>query len=1018
MSQLNKSQKKVITVISVIACVLLALMIAVTCIMYSMPEYMNQFFGTGKAHTVSSSGLETDYIEYKTNNKEEALEYAQKMTQTTAEEGIVMLKNENKTLPLASDKKLTILGYYSWHNNMSGGEDPATTEGAISIGQGLENAFETNSAVNDIYDAAKGEVDISALEAVSETFKEYSTAVVTIKRNSGEGNDQVTDSGASEYHRTGLSLNNAELALIDFACDNFENVIVVINAANTMELGFLDPDDPNMSQGTYTDPYSKQQYNFSKITAALWAGCCGSQGGTALARILKGEVNPSGHTPDIYARYLRNDPTYVNFGDFKYSNSASFNSYATNSYFVEYEEGIYIGYRYHETAAKEAAEGNYSGYDYDKEVVYPFGYGLSYTTFTQEYAEEPVYDEETQTYTFRVKVTNTGSAAGKGVAQIYVNVPYEDGQAEKAHVVLGGFAKTNVLDANGGDNDSETVTIEIKRDYFSSYDYKNEKAYVLDAGDYNFYLASDTLGSHSWTAVDAMDEEEKSKYLWTDTISDKIVFDEDGAGKRLTDEKVATNVMDDETNYKFKDYDKGSAGDGFAHNFSRRDFKASFPTAPTGDDFVLTDDRALKQIGKYDVWADSEQNGVDEDGNAITEMPEVNVDETSYTLADMRGVDIDDPKWDDFINQFTVDSMAYMFSNGGWQAPADEENGVPKTWDTDSPYGYYGHSLTISGVNKWYCGAPMVAATFNVVLAKELGEAFGEEAYWQKQTDGAPITGLYGFGMNQHRSAFGGRNYEYYSEDPVLCGKIGMSEASGASSKGLIVYMKHYVMNDQELHRQDNGYCSWVNEQAFREVYLRAWEIYMKEAKMDVKYYEANEETGEYEMKTKEMSAATGIMTCYNRIGATYGGASVSINGILRAEWNFTGTVLTDAGGEPDTYMTTDLALRRGQNLTLTNNGTQGLYDTESKTAVWWLKNSTKYLLYNKANSNILMGLALAPGDYIFYDMSPWQIGIIVGWVIIGLIAVAVIVLDILIFKNILKIKEKAKKSKSEYDEY
>lgn len=272
--------------------------------------------------------------------------------------------------------------------------------------------------------------------------------------------------------------------------------------------------------------------------------------------------------------------------------------------------------------------------------------------------------------------------------------------------------------------------------------------------------------------------------------------------------------------------------------------------------------------------------------------------------------------------------------------------------------------------------------------------------------------------MNQHRSAFGGRNYEYYSEDPVLCGKIGMSEASGASSKGLIVYMKHYVMNDQELHRQDNGYCSWVNEQAFREVYLRAWEIYMKEAKMDVKYYEANEETGEYEMKTKEMSAATGIMTCYNRIGATYGGASVSINGILRAEWNFTGTVLTDAGGEPDTYMTTDLALRRGQNLTLTNNGTQGLYDTESKTAVWWLKNSTKYLLYNKANSNILMGLALAPGDYIFYDMSPWQIGIIVGWVIIGLIAVAVIVLDILIFKNILKIKEKAKKSKSEYDEY
>lgn len=1011
---MEKIKKKFIAIIGAVAGALLALMTVITCVMYSMREYMDQFLGTGKSHTVSSSDLEADYIDYECNSKEEALKLAQDMTQKTAEEGIVLLKNKNNALPLASSEKLTLLGYYGWHNNMSGGEDPATTSGAISLHKGIEAAFTTNPNVNSTNVYAKSELKegevVSTLDAQKTSFAEYKTAIITLKRNSGEGNDQVMDSGAAENNRTGLTANRAEMKLIDYACKNFEKVILIINAANTMELGFLDENDPNMKDGIYTDPYSGEKYDVSKIYGAFWAGCCGSQGGKAMANILKGTVNPSGHTPDIYARTLRNDPSYVNFSDFKYDNSASLDSYAASTYFVEYEEGIYIGYRYHETAAKEAAKGNYAGYDYDKAVVYPFGYGLSYTTYSHEYAETPTYDSATQTYNFKVKVTNTGNKAGMGVAQIYVNVPWQQGQVEKAHVVLGGFAKTKEL-APGA---SDTVNVEIKRDYFTSYDYTGEKAYVLDAGDYNFYLASDELGSHSWAAIDEMSATDKAKVLWTDTLDKKIVFNAKGAGKRLTDEKIATNVMDDETNYKFKKYGDGSTGDGFIHDFTRANFKDSFPTAPVGNDKILSDSRALKQVAVYDVWDSAEQNGVDQNGNAIKDMPEVDTDKTSYALSDMRGVDFDDPKWDDYIDQFTVDSMAYMFSNGGWQAPADVENGVPKTWDTDSPYGYYGHSLTINGVNKWYCGAPMVAATFNVELAKELGEAFGEEAWQQKQTDGAPITGLYGFGMNQHRSAFGGRNYEYYSEDPVLCGKIGMAEASGASGKGLIVYMKHYVMNDQEYHRQDNGYCAWVNEQAFREVYLRAWEIYMKEAKMTVKYYAVDEESGEYKMAEKEMTAATGIMTCYNRIGATYGGASVSINGILRSEWKFTGTVLTDAGGEPDTYMTTDLALRRGQNLTLSNNGTQGLYDTESKTAVWWLKQSTRHLLYNKANSNILVGLA--PGDYVYYDMSPWQIGIIVGWVIVGLLAAGAVVVCVLAAKDVIKLKEKQKTVSEEED--
>lgn len=442
---------------------------------------------------------------------------------------------------------------------------------------------------------------------------------------------------------------------------------------------------------------------------------------------------------------------------------------------------------------------------------------------------------------------------------------------------------------------------------------------------------------------------------------------------------------------------------------SRADFKASFPTAPTGDDLLITDARAIKQIEIYDVWDDAE--------NPITEMPETNTDETAYSLVDLRGVDFDDPKWDEYVNQFTVDSMAYMFMNGGWSEKADAENGVPISYDADSPYGFYAGMLKISQYphNIWYCGAPMVAATYNLEIAEELGEAFAEEAWLMKQEDGQPITGLYGYGTNTHRSAFGGRNYEYYSEDPILAGRFAAVESSKASEKGLITFMKHYVLNDQETNRQKNGYAAWCNEQAFREIYNRSFELYMKEAKMNVNYYGADEE-GNAVMMTKEMPAATGIMTCYNRVGGIYGGASNAINQILRDEIGFKGTVLTDAGGEPNTYMTTDLALRHGQNLTLTNNGTNGLYDTESPTAVYWLKQSTHYLLYNKANSNAVMGMA--PGAIIRYGTAPWRIVMYVVWALAALGLAFGIFRTIQIATGKVTVKEKVKKAAHSDDEY
>ncbi len=991
---MNRTKRNRIITLATIGIAGLAIMGAAQVASSMQAKNLDLLFPGKTTITDNGEGLTADYVDFKAKSQDVALKNAQDATQKTAEEGITLLKNENSALPLQKSTKVTILGYYSWHNNMSGGEDPATTQGAISIGKGLEARFDTNKAVNALYAEVRGDFadPAASLSSASASFAEYSTAVVTIKRNSGEGNDQSLNSGASEQNRTGLTINNAEMRLLDFACKNFEKVILVVNSANAMELGFLQESDPNMNNGIYTDPYNPTvHYDFSKIKAALWAGCCGSQGGTALANILDGTVNPSGHLVDTYVRDLTKDPTYKNFGSYKYTNSKSLNSYQDETFFVEYEEGIYVGYRYYETACYEADKGNYAGFSYDNSVVFPFGYGLSYTNFELAYEGTPTYDKDTAAYTFNVKITNTGSVKGKGVAQIYVNAPYTKGGVEKSHVVLGGFAKSKEL----APNESDVVTIVINDDYFSSYDYKNEKCYIMDAGDYNFYLSDN---AHSWKEIDSEDNAEKAKHLFTKTVDKKLVYKEGKDGKRKTDLTEAVNKEDDELNFKFKAYNEGSTGDGYIHDFSRADFKASFPTSPTGDDFVLKGDKALEQVAKYNVW--------DEKNNPIEKMPEVNTDETSYTLAEMRGVDYDDPKWDDYINQFTLDSMVNMFSNGGWNELGDEENGVPTSYDADSPYGYYAHALTIKNINKWYCGDPMVAASFNVEIADMLGEAFGEEAYCNKLAGGSLITGLYGYGLNTHRSAFGGRNYEYYSEDGLLAGKMAAHEASKASEKGLITFMKHYVLNDQETNRQKNGYCAWVNEQAFREIYTKGWEIYIKEAKMNVNYYGVNAE-GKYEMMTKEMPAATGIMTAYNRIGARYAGASDSLNLILRDEFGYHGTTITDAGGQPNTYMTTDLMLRKGGHLTLTNNGSNGLYDTESPTAVYYLKDATKHILYNKANSNCMIGIA--PGAAVKRSMAPWRVIRLTAWILVGGLALADAVVIALIWLDKIKVAEKVK---------
>ncbi|MBQ4255130.1 MAG: glycoside hydrolase family 3 C-terminal domain-containing protein, partial [Bacilli bacterium] len=512
-----KAKNRRIAYLAVTGAFVLALLGGVTIAANMQENNLDLLLGRGQQHTQDNSSLSGDYIDFKFDNQDDALKNAQRMTQLTAEEGMTLLKNKNNALPLAANEGVTVLGYYSWHNNMSGGEDPATTSGAVSLANGIEKdeAIPFNMATKELYANAKDDFanPEAALASAESTFASYPTALITLKRNSGEGNDQSLNAGMSEQNRSGLVINNAELKLIDYACKHFSKVIVVINSANAMELGWLQENDPNMNAGIYKDPYTGNEYDFTKVDAAIWAGCCGSQGGIALANILKGAVNPSGHLVDTYVRDLRNDPTYKNFGSYVYSNSDELNSYQDETFFVEYEEGIYVGYRYYETAFKEAKDGNYPGFDYNREVVFPFGYGLSYTTFSKEFVETPSFDVAKNEYTFKVKVTNTGAVAGKGVAQIYVNTPYtaenKTNHVEKSHVVLAGFGKTEILAAGA----SEILDIKVNRDYFTSYDYQVEKAYTLDAGDYRFYLSDN---AHSWAEIDEMGSG-KEKVLWTDS---------------------------------------------------------------------------------------------------------------------------------------------------------------------------------------------------------------------------------------------------------------------------------------------------------------------------------------------------------------------------------------------------------------------------------------------------------------------------------------------------------------------
>ena len=797
-----------------------------------------------------------------------------------------------------------------------------------------------------------GEVDPADYNDGSKfTIDANETAVVFISRCGGEGLDLSTNlkrdaqTAASQAVLNGsdakatnatkevnnyvdgqheLELSSEEKGMLDFAKRNYSKVVVVLNESTTMEVGDLKDDDD--------------------IDGIIWAGSPGSTGFNALGEILAGTVNPSGKTPDLYSRDFTKDPTFQNFainGENTYTGvteiSAGVNG-SKNAHFVEYEEGVYVGYRYYETrfGSDEAS--------YNANVAYPFGYGLSYTTFSKELVSSEVTNNDV---TMTVKVTNTGNVAGKEVVQLYYTAPYINGSIEKSSTVLGDFTKTKML--NPGE--SETVSITIAKEDMASYDYNDKdndkfKGYELEKGTYYVQIKDD---SHT------VSKDSKGKELSVNfTINDTIHL-----SKKSDDQEDITNKFDN-----VSDMFKSTKTDGYGFLMSRSNFETTFPTKATAAD---TKADSITIDGKTVADGLKPYQNVNNDADV---QPTVGA-KNGLKLIDLRGLDYDDEAYSKILDQLTdddYDNAGKYLVNGAYNTPKMESIDKPATEDHDGPQGF----SSLMGKYKYataYMSEPLLASTFNKDLAKEMGTAIGEEALAMNPT----FSGWYGPAMNTHRSPFAGRNFEYYSEDGVLAGKIAANVVSGAADKGLYAYIKHFALNDQETFRTE-ALCTWADEQTIREIYLKPFEIVVKEAKTTIDYI--SDENGTHSQK--EMNACTAVMSSFNRIGTTWsGGNKALMTDVLRNEWGFRGFAISDFNLYD--YMNTDQGMRAGTDMQLTwlasdtmPFGRPNYSDTKSGTARQAIRTAYHNVFYTIANSNAMQGVA--PGTIITYKPSGWRV--------------------------------------------
>lgn len=825
---------------------------------------------------------------------EENVASATQLCEDIADEGIVLLDNDG-TLPMAKNSKLNVFGWASTNPCYGGTGSGALSDAypTVTLLEGLTNAgFELNTELSDFYTSYRADRPVVGMFSQDWTLPEpeaaqytdemmnnakafSDTAMVVITRVGGEGADLPTDVSQVTYdagHSYNdfepgdhyLQLSKTEKDMIDLVCKNFDKVVVVYNGANAMELGWVK--------------------DYSQIKSVIWCAGTGQSGFNALGSILCGDVNPSGRTIDTFVYDLTQTPTANNFGNFNYTNMDEFkaNSFGADTIpaFVNYVEGIYVGYKFYETAAAEGL------IDYDKTVVYPFGRGLSYTTFTQTLNS---VTEADGTITVDVTVTNTGSASGKEVVEVYYNPPYTNGGIEKASANLIGFAKTSEL-APGA---SENVTVTFKAEDMASYDTYGKGCYVLEKGDYVISINAD-----SHTVLD-------SKVY---NVASDIVYD--ASNKRESDVEVADNKFDfAEGNVTYL-----SRADGFANY-------AEATAAPA--------DFELPAQAKATFYNNSNWNP--EDFNNADDVAPTTGAKNGLKLKDMVGVDYNDAQWDAFLDQLTVSDMDSLIALGGFQSVDVSSIGKVQAIDCDGPASINNNFTKQGSIG--FPSAVMIAATWNTDLAHDFGTSIG------KMADDMNVSGWYAPAMNIHRSAFAGRNFEYYSEDGVLSGIMAANAIMGSQEQGVYAFMKHFALNDQETNRT-SMLCTWSTEQAIREIYLKPFEKCIKDADCHA------------------------VMSAFNYIGTTYAGSCPELLiDVLRGEWGFVGMVLTDYYGVYG-YQDADRLIRNGGDFCLVNYDTETnhLTDTTSATALVSARQACKNILYTVANSRAYYEENLNPG--------------------------------------------------------
>ena len=829
-------------------------------------------------------GLATGNGTLSDETNEEAAEVAEEIM----EDGIVLLKNES-LLPLNETKKLNIFGWESINPAYGGAGSGGINDlyDIVSLNQGLENAgFSINQELVDFYNNYGADNPEMSIQKQSWTLpeppvdtysdeliksaKEYSdVAVVVLSRKAGEGHNDIPmdvrkaayDNNSDEYDdfpegEHYLQLSQTERDMVDMVCSNFDNVIVVYNGANQFELGFAD--------------------EYPQIKSVVWCPGTGNVGFNALGKVFSGEVNPSGKTPDTFVYDMTTAPWWNNAEKTEYTNLADMavegmNAGTAQVYapaFTNYVEGIYVGYKYYETAAQEGA------IDYDKTVQYPFGYGLSYTEFEQKMGELKEKDGQ---ISVDVEVTNTGDVAGKDVVEVYYKPPYTNGGIEKSSANLIEFAKTDLLQPG----ESQTVTVTFSIEDMASYDENNAKAYVLEKGDYVISINSD-----SHTVLDQK----------TYTADKDVVYK--GENKRASDDTAATNVFEDAKG----DVTYLSRADHFANY---EEATAAPASAELGEPYV----------SEYHLNSNFDKTTYLNDEDV---MPTTGAD-NGLTLADMRDADYDDPRWEKLLDQLTVDEMANMIAMAGYQTAAMDSVGKVATLDFDGP----------AAINNNFTGVGSIGFPIEVVVAstwnKELAQAWGECMGKISQEMGAE--GWYAPGMNTHRTAFGARNYEYFSEDGVLAGNMGAKAVEGARKYGVYSYIKHFALYEGNAKMVS----VWSNEQAIREIYLKPFEISVKQG------------------------GANAVMVSWSFLGDKWTGeCSNLINTVLREEWGFRGMALTDFfRNNGHGFMNADAALANGVDVMLsTFNGEENnVANPEHPTSVLQMRNACKNVMYTVVSS-------------------------------------------------------------------